>query len=83
MALSGFDPREHTKNNTNMKKTYIKPENVVVAINAKEKLMQQSITDVSNAEGLNGNGGNTSDITGPVDPNSREVIRSRGAWEEW
>lgn len=51
-----------------MKKIYIKPENTVVEINVKENLMIQSMEQ---SEGENG-----------VEACSREVIRSRGAWEE-
>ena len=64
-----------------MKKTYIKPETVVVALNICDNVM----INISGGGGDNiaSGGGGTSEITGPVEVDAREVIRSRDAWEEW
>lgn len=63
-----------------MKKTYIKPETIVVALNVKENLMEPSLNS--------GDAKTYNEETRPVQMNrgdglGREVIRSRGAWEEW
>ena len=63
-----------------MKKIYIKPETLVVAVNVKEHLMEPSIlTPETPANPADSGAGDITDtnILG------REVIRSRGAWEEW
>ena len=64
-----------------MKKIYIKPETTVVALNVRDNVM----INVSGGGGDNiaPGGGGTQDITGPVEVDAREVIRSRGAREEW
>lgn len=56
-----------------MKKTYIKPETTVVALNVCNNLLVESIVDINNDDAF------------PQEavPEAREVIRSRGAWEEW
>ena len=57
-----------------MKKTYIKPETIVAAINVKAFLLVPSLND-SEAEADQGyNDG---------DGLARETVRSSGAWEEW
>lgn len=69
-----------------MKKIYIKPENIVVALKVRDNVM------ISGSDGkgssIFGDGGGTSDITptepgGDVFTDAREVIQSRDAWEEW
>lgn len=60
----------------NMKKTYIKPETLVVAVNVKENLMNPSLnsgdaTKNIPTEGVGGHG------------LAREVIQAPDAWEEW
>ena len=64
-----------------MKKIYIKPETTVVALNVRDNVM----INVSGGGGDNiaSGGGGTKDITGPVEVDAREVIKTRDAWEEW
>lgn len=64
-----------------MKKTYIKPETVVVALNICDNVM----INISGGGGDNiaSGGGGTKDITGPVEVDAREIIQSRDVWEEW
>lgn len=75
--------RESIKTKKTMKKTYIKPESVVVAINAKSHLMDASnptINPTVNAQKFvpedapQANGGDTF---------GRDVISTPDAWEEW
>lgn len=63
-----------------MKKTYIKPETVVVALNICDNVMINISGDGNN---IAPGGGGTKDITGPVEVDAREVIKSPDAWEEW
>lgn len=62
-----------------MKKTYIKPENLVVAINVRDNIMLGGSTN-GNQEVVNGG-----DYTGsePLTPGARETIKAPDAWEEW
>ena len=64
-----------------MKKTYIKPENLVVAINVRDNIMLGGSTN-GNQEVVNGG-----DYTGSapeITVGARENIRSRDAWDnEW
>ena len=65
-----------------MKKIYLKPEITVVILNVHDNVLQ-SISGTSGVDGLDiDNDGGTSS-GGITDANSREVIRSRSAWEEW
>lgn len=65
-----------------MKKMYIQPETIVVALNVRDNVLQVgSIKETTGADGL-GNGGGTAE-QGEIEVDAREVIRSRGAWEEW
>lgn len=63
-----------------MKKTYIKPETVVVALNICDNVM---INISGDGDNIATDGGGTKDITGPVEVDAREIIQSRDAWEEW
>lgn len=66
-----------------MKKTYIKPETTVVALNVRDNVLQAgSINEVSGLSGFGGNGGSSS-AGGVSEAEGREVIQSRDAWEEW
>jgi len=58
-----------------MKKTYIKPENTVIAINVRENLMDASQGSLSTNE--------EDRITLSNDFGGREVIEAPDAWEEW
>ena len=72
---------EGAKDITNMKKTYIQPENTVVTFNA-EHIICESIVKVENGGGV----GVSRDGTGSVSISSgdaREVIKSQDPWEEW
>ena len=62
-----------------MKKTYIKPENLVVAINVRDNIMLDISTE-GNQEVVNGG-----DYTGsePLTPGARETIKAPDAWGEW
>ncbi len=79
MALSGFGPREHAQNDTNMKKTYIEPKLTIVDLKL-EGLMcisgfdenAQVYTPETRPDQANGGDGL-----------GREIIQSRDAWEEW
>lgn len=63
-----------------MKKTYIKPETLVVAVNVKEHLMEPSILTTETPADLSGSG--VDDITGNT--LAREVIQAPNAWDnEW
>ena len=61
-----------------MKKIYIKPETLVVAVNVKENLMNPSIVTEGDAN---------TDTTLPESNNghglAREVIQTQDAWEMW
>ena len=80
IGLSGFGPREHTKINTDMKRTYIKPETTVVTFNA-EQIICDSIHDVKTLTGFSM--GEDSQSAGVTEAGSREVIKSPDVWEEW
>ena len=63
-----------------MKKIYIKPENLVVAINVRDNIMLDISTE-GNQEVVSGG-----DYTGSapeITVGAREVIKTRDAWEEW
>ena len=63
-----------------MKKTYIKPETLVVAVNVKANLMDNSIP--TTADSANPTDSGAGDITGNT--LAREVIQSPDAWDnEW
>lgn len=63
-----------------MKKTYIKPETLVVAVNVKEHLMEPSILTPETPASPTDNG--AGDITGNT--LAREVIQTPDPWEdEW
>lgn len=66
-----------------MKKTYIEPKTTIVALNVRDNVLQAgSINEISGLGGFEGKGGNSS--TGDVtEAESREVIKSPDAWEEW
>lgn len=70
---------EGAKDITNMKKTYIKPETTVVALKVRDNML---ISASGGGDNLLGNGGST-ESSSIVNADSREVIRSRDAWEEW
>ena len=57
-----------------MKKTYIKPENTVAIIDV-EKMIAQSQTEVPQ--------GGDYDPSAGLEIQSREVINTPDAWEEW
>jgi len=64
-----------------MKKTYIKPETLVVNLKSFESIMQ-----VSGGDSLTGTswGGNSDSPGGPTESDAREVIQSPDAWDnEW
>lgn len=63
-----------------MKKTYIKPENIIVALDVHDNMMTGSI-QTTNVEGLS-NGGNSSDSE-IFEANAREIIHTHDVWEEW
>lgn len=63
-----------------MKKTYIEPKNTVVELNVRESVLQASITEVSGITGLQ-KGEELS--SGTYDSDSRDVINTPDAWEEW
>ena len=66
-----------------MKKKYIKPELQVVKVEAC-KMIADSIYKGDDSQYGQGEGNGTSDLPTYSDDNlGREVIRSRGAWEEW
>lgn len=70
-----------------MKKTYIKPEIIVVSLKVRDNVMINGSAGGDQILGDGGEGG-TSDLTPPepggdIYTDAREVIRSRGAWEEW
>lgn len=58
-----------------MKKTYIKPETIVAAINVKAFLLVPSVHNDTEAE--------TNKDYNDGDGLARETVRSSGAWEEW
>ena len=62
-----------------MKKTYIKPETMVVRINM-ETLIAQSPTPPVNSEDAADDSYNPGDGSNSL---GREVIRSQDPWEEW
>jgi hypothetical protein len=62
-----------------MKKTYIKPESIVVAINMKAHLMINSIPQSETPADPNDSG--VGDIGGST--LSREVLNIPDPWEEW
>jgi hypothetical protein len=62
-----------------MKKTYIKPESMVVAINVKANLMENSIPMTLNSASPLESG--VDDVDNII--LSREVIETPDAWEEW
>ena len=64
-----------------MKKSYIKPETLVVNLNSFESIMQVSGGD--SLTGTSWGGGTNGKVTPSEGGDAREVIRSRGAWEEW
>lgn len=67
-----------------MKKIYIKPENIVVALHVRDNVMQiGSVQGTSGADNLKVDDSGSGTSGGSYDPDAREVIRSRGAWEEW
>lgn len=59
-----------------MKKTYIEPKNTVVRINLETLIAQSPTGDVVVKPG-------ETPIEDPNDFGGREIISSRGAWEEW
>lgn len=63
-----------------MKKIYIKPENLVVAINVRDNIMLSGSTEGS-PEVVSG--GDYTEPDPEITVGAREVIRSRDAWEEW
>ena len=66
-----------------MKKTYIKPETTVVALNVRDNVLQAgSINEVSGLSGFGGNGGSSS-AGGVSEAEGREVIQAPDAWDEW
>ena len=63
-----------------MKKTYIKPETLVVAVNVKANLMDNSIP--TTADSANPTDSGAGDITGNI--LAREVIQTPDPWDnEW
>lgn len=64
-----------------MKKIYIKPETIVVALNVRDNVMNNTSpvpgAGSGNAQQGGGPGGDSGDGFG------REVIQSPDAWEEW
>jgi len=66
-----------------MKKKYIKPELQVVKVEAC-KMIADSIYRGDDSQYDQGEGSGAPDLPSYSDDNlGREVIRSRGAWEEW
>ena len=62
-----------------MKRTYIKPDITVVALNVRDNVL---VSISGDGDAIVGNGGGSGD-GGIIEADAREVIRSRGAWEEW
>ena len=60
------------KNDTDMKKTYLKPETTVVALNVRENVLQASTREVKLGGTYNGS----------ATIEAREVIDDPDAWEE-
>ena len=65
-----------------MKKTYIKPETIVVALNVRDNVLQ-ALSAPTNVSISNPTTPGTPTVHEIDDLGGREVIRSRGAWEEW
>lgn len=64
-----------------MKKTYIKPETLVVNLNSFESIMRVSGGD--SLTGTSWGGGTSEHVTPSEGGDAREVIKTRDAWEEW
>lgn len=64
-----------------MKKTYIKPETTVVALNVRDNVMNITSPVPGQGQGDAQSGGGPGGESG--DGYSREVIQPHGAWEEW
>ena len=62
-----------------MKKTYIAPCCTIVALGARENLLQPSLTINTASKNLH----LTDPYSGGGSGYARETIRSRDAWEEW
>ncbi|MBR3374103.1 MAG: hypothetical protein IKG75_08900 [Bacteroidaceae bacterium] len=62
-----------------MKKTYIKPENTVVALNVCDNVLVSISGDGNNLIGAGGDSQSAS-IT---ESDAREIIKTPDAWEEW
>jgi len=67
-----------------MKKTYLKPETIVVSLNVRDNVM---ISGSGGGKSLLGSGGNTEDLPtepgGDVYVDAREVIQTPDVWGEW
>ena len=65
-----------------MKKTYIEPKNTIVRLNIEQMMCKSAEFSKSSASNT---GTGVTDVTPEYGTQglSREVIRSRGAWEEW
>ncbi len=64
-----------------MKRTYIKPDITVVALNVRDNVM---ISGSGDGAKIFEDGGSTSDVGGSsIEVDAREVIRTPNAWEEW
>ena len=68
-----------------MKKTYIKPETIVVSLKVRDNVMINASAggDQILGDGAGGTQNLPTEPGGDVFTDAREVIRSRGAWEEW
>ena len=65
-----------------MKKTYIKPETTAIDVRVTNMLLAGSDREIYDTPAESyGDSGAAGDGNGDV--YSREVVRSRGAWEEW
>jgi hypothetical protein len=64
-----------------MKKTYIKPETTVVALNVRDNVLQAG--SVVEVQGITGFKKGDEYTSGSYDSGAREVIEAPDAWEEW
>lgn len=64
-----------------MKKTYIKPENVIVELRSRESVL--TISGGVGLEGTSSGGGTGGNVNPSEGGDAREIISSRDAWEEW
>lgn len=64
-----------------MKKTYIEPKNIVVALKVRDNVMQTG--SINGTQGLQGFQKGEEITTGTYDSDARETVSAPDAWEEW